>query len=161
MSIKKLGFVVSALGPSQVCYDIIKSANDYLSVADDVDICLFWVVDGPRPVQPRFACMNIIEAYAYDGNIIATNLHTLSRVMSYPGPNRSGNIWFYDYNLDYTKIPAQGRSWEGFKDLYNNPKVELIARSASHSEILTSVFRSPKAIVENCNVSEFSRIIYS
>jgi hypothetical protein len=160
-SIKKIGFLVSQLGPSQLCYDIIKNSNDYLANADDVDICLFWISDGHKPLEANFACMPLIEAYGYNGNIIVTDLHSLSRVMSYPGPNRASKIWFYDYNLDYTKIPAQMRSWEGLSQLYYHPKVELIARSQSHAEILNSVFREPKAIVENCNVSELCRIIYS
>lgn len=158
--IKKIGFVVGRLGPSQLCYDIIRSSNNYLSINDDVDICLFWVLDGPKPAQPRFSCMPIIECFAYPGNVIATDLHTLSRTLSYPGPHRNRFIYFYDYNLDYTKIPHQMRKWDELNSLYNHQKVQLIARSENHAEILTAAFKKPIGIVEDYNIEKFKEIIY-
>lgn len=159
MEITKLGFVVSNIGPTQICYDIIKQSNDYLSHSDDVDVCLFWISDGPKPLQPKFACMPLIEAYAFNGHIIATDIHTLSRVMDYPGPNRNNRILFYDYNLDYLRIPQQMRNWDQFNVLYNNDKVDLIARSEAHAEILHSIFRPVKGVVENCDISKLKDLI--
>lgn len=160
MNIFKLGFVTSQMGPSQVCYDIIKSSNEYLASQDDVDISLYWISDGPRVIEPRFACFPLIETFAFPGHTVCTNLHTLSRVLSYPGPNRSKYIYLMDYNLDYNKIPPQGRSWEQLNGLYNHPKVKVIVRSESHADILSSTLLNYRPnIVSDCNIGKLKEFI--
>lgn len=160
MPCKKIGWVVSRLGPDQLCYDIIRSSNEYLQSKDDVDISLFWIQDGPRIIQPRFACMSLYELYGYPGVTIATSLHTLSRALDYPGPNRHSKIYFYDYNLDYLRLPQQMRNWEQLNTLYCHPKVEVIVRSEDHANIIKSVFRSVVGIVPDANIEKIRDIIY-
>lgn len=160
MSIKKIGWFVSHMGPSQLNYDIIRSSNEYLSHNDDIDISLYWVQDGHRIIEPRFAMMPMFEIYGFPGAVIATSLHTLSRVLDYPGPARHGKVYLYDYNLDYLRLPPQMRQWEQLNSLYCNPKVEVIARSEDHANIIKSIFRPVVGIVPDANVAKLQEIIY-
>lgn len=160
MGIKKIGWVISAMQPGQLQYDIIRSSNEYLSSNDDVDISLFWIQDGPRVIQPNFACFSLFELYGYPGVAISTSLHCLSRTLDYPGPARAGKVYFYDYNLDYLRLPPQMKQWEQLNSLYNDHKVEIIVRSQDHYNIISSVFKKPIGIVENCNIEKLKEIIY-
>lgn len=159
--IKKIGWVVSSLTPGQLQYDILRSSNEYLQSRDDLDISLYFVQDGPRVIQPRFACMNLFELYGFPGVAICTSLHTLARTLDYPGPQRNNQkIFFYDYNLDYLRMPQQMRQWEQLNGLYCHPKVEIISRSDSHADILKSVFKPVAGICPDANIVKLKEIIY-
>lgn len=158
--LKKIGWFVSSMNPGQLQYDIIHSSNEYMQNNDDVDISLYYVQDGPRVIQPRFACMNIFELYGFTGIVVCTSLHTLSRCLDYPGPNQQSWIYFYDYNLDYLRIPAKMRNWEQLNSLYCHPKVKIIARSNEHADILKSIFQPVIGILPDANVAKLQEIIY-
>lgn len=150
--IKKIGLVVSQLSANQLSYQLIHSTNKLLSQRDDTDVSLFWINDGHRPVKPNFACMPLFECFAYTGITIATSIHTASRILTYPGPNRHPWLYWYCYDLDWLRLPAQQRQFESLATLYNHPKIRLIARSEEHAEILTSVWKPPIGVVPDCNV---------
>lgn len=157
--ITKIGVVVNQLSPNQICYDIIKNTNDYLSRSDNVDVTLFWVNDGPRIIQPKFACMHIFEAYGFHGDVtIATSIQTASRIIDYPGPNR-GKLLYWIYDIDYLRLPAQQRSWEGLSSVYLNNKLKLVSRSETHSEIINSVWRTPSGVMESFDIEKVLELI--
>jgi len=157
MKVKKLGLVTSHLTVNQLSYQFISSANRLLVERDDVDISLFFVNDGPRIVKPSFSCMCLFEAYAYDGVTVATSLSTAARILDYPGPNRNP-IYLYCMDLDYLRM--QNRQYEALASVYMNPKIHLIARSKSHYDILSSVFKQPVGIVEGCEAKEFIELLW-
>ena len=157
-NIKRIGFVVSQLGVNQLSYDIINSSNEYLSRNDDVDISLYWVNDGPRVLQPAFACFCLYELYGFSGHTICTSLHTLSRALAYPGPNRNPYIYYMSYEMDYLRLPQ--RNWESINQLLNHPKVKIIVRSEAHYDIYKSTWREPTGIVPDCNIEKLKAIIW-
>jgi hypothetical protein len=156
--IKKLGFVISHLTVNQLSYQLISNANRLLGERDDVDVSIFFANDGPRVVQPRFACYCLFEAFGYNGHTIATSIQTASRVLSYPGPNRN-QLWWYMWDLDWLRLPAESRQYEQLAQLYMNPKFNLVVRSADHFNIVKSVWREPASIIEDANIEEFAQLV--
>lgn len=156
-TVKKLGFVVPHLTVNQLSYQLISSANRVLLARDDLDVILFWVNDGLKIVKPLFSTMCIFESYGYDGITIATNLSTASRILDYPGPNRN-KLYYYVYDLDWLRIPQ--RQYESLASIYMNPKINLIARSKSHFDIIKSVWKEPIGIVEGADAQEFVKLLW-
>ena len=154
--ILKLGFIVNNLGPNQLSYQLVNSANEYLRSKDDTDISIFYHQLNPIPYRPSFGVFGLFEAYNYNGYVIATNLYSASRMLSWPGPNRH-KMFFYCYDLDYLRFPQ--KQWESLAQIYLNPKLHLIARSHFHSEILSLAWKPPVGIVEDCNFSKFVELI--
>ncbi len=154
--IKKLGFVVNHLSINQISYELISSANKMLSHRDDVDVSIFWSSDGPRVVKPNFACYCLYEVFGFTGHTVATSLQTASRILSYPGPNQH-KMYYYMMDLDWLRLP--NKQFEQLRDVYLSPKLNLIARSQDHFNIISSVWKKPLGIVEDANVEGFAELI--
>lgn len=155
----KLGFVLSQVSVNQLTYEFIHASNKYLRVNDDVDICGFWVNDGPRPIQNTFAMMPLIDCYAWSGHTIATSLHTLSRILSYPGVNRKDRIYYYAYDMDHLRLPGNMRSWDGLQQLIFHPKVDIVVRSEDAFNIIKSTLKTPTAIIDGFDINGFKKLI--
>jgi hypothetical protein len=154
--ILKMGFIVNNLGPNQLSYQLINSANSYLRNKDDTDVAAFYHSMSPIPYKPNFGLFHLFEAFNYNGYMIATNLHSASRMLSWPGPNRH-KMYLYCYDLDWLRLPQ--KQWEQLAQIYLNPKLHLISRSQNHAEILGSTWKTPISVIEDCNFSRFAEFI--
>ena len=149
----KIGFIVESLGPNQLAYQLIRSINQLLKERDDVDPIIFYRNTAPFVIQPNFAIMNLFEAFRYYGNIIATDLNSASRCLDYFVDNRYFLVW----DLEWTKLQ---RPYESFAEVYQNPKLKLIARSKQHFDILQLTWGiTPIGIVEDARIEKFLELI--
>ena len=153
MSLTKIGFILEHLGPAQLPYQLIRSVNSYFEQKDDADIILFYRNCAPFVVTPHCAVMNLYEAYRYDAHLIATDLNSASRILDYFTNDR----YFYVWDLEWTKI---NKPYEQLAQVYQNPKLKLIARSQQHAEIIrTSWGINCIGVVEDARIDKFLEII--
>jgi hypothetical protein len=101
------------------------------------------------PLQPNFPLMNIMEAFNFDGVMIATDLSTAAKMLNMPGPKRR---IFYTYDLEWLRFNPK-RSFEELAMLYRSPRLELWARSESHKKIIENNFNREVNILEEFNFS--------
>lgn len=154
--IKKYGFLVDSMGINQLAYQLTRSANEYLLTNDSVDVAVFFRNPAAFCIKPNFGVFHMFEGFSYDGFTVATDLSSAQRMLTWPGPNRR-NMFFYLNNLEWLHLPQ--KQYEQLADIYMNPKLNLIARSATHAEIISSVWRPCYGVVENSNFSKFVEVI--
>jgi hypothetical protein len=150
----KIGFLLSDCGPNQAAYEIIKSCNEYLSRKDNIDPIIFWRNISPFVITPNFSSMCMYEAYRYNGNLISFDLNSATRSLDYFVDSR----YFYVFDLEWCHI--KNRPYEQLAEIYQNPKLKLIARSQQHYDIIKLSWGIlPVGIVQNSNIEEFAGII--
>lgn len=155
--IKKIGFICEDLGPNQLSFQLITSANKLLEETDYYDVCLFYRNFLPPVRHANFGTFTVYEAFSYDGVTVATDLHSANAMSKWPGPNRH-NMYFYVQNLEWVRLRDQV-PYEQMAQVYMNPKLNLIARSEDLKNIIESVWRPVVGIVEDANVKEFVKVV--
>jgi hypothetical protein len=151
--LNKVGILVNNLGRNQLAHGLIHSVNNFLEGSSDTDIIIFAEnVVHPCSV-PKFAVMNLNEAWEYDGLIISTSLSTAEKSLLFPGARRR---LFYVWDMEWMRV-GDG-DFDYFQSIYGNPKLDLIARSDTYAKIIERCWNRPvKAVVENCDVGELIR----
>lgn len=152
----KLGIVVDNLGPNQLANYLISSANRYLEKSLNCDFLVFQKNVIPFCLPINFAVMNTSEGYDFDGTLVATDLNSALQIATFPGPKRK---LFYSWDLEWLRIP---RNYEVLRTIYNNPELEIIARSKYHKELIELTWNTKvHSIIEDCNVEDFFNYIKS
>jgi len=145
----KLAVAVTNLGPTQLNYFMIARVNQLMGQRHDVDFIAFYE-NLFRPCVPtmNFASMQLVEAYGYDGTIIATTLLTADKVLKFPGPKRK---LFYVWDLEWLRI--QDKHYSTLKSIYANPNIALIARSKEHQRAIEDCWnRNVSYVVDDFNI---------
>ena len=144
----KLGVLVKDLLLSQVNYQFITQANRFYSPkhTGEIDIIAFYNSLSMHCAQLFFSCMNIKEAWSYDGTIIATSINTAKKLIAFPSSKKK---IFYVYDLEW----ITDNNYQKFADIYQNKGLTLIARSESHAKILEQCWGTKITdVVEDFNI---------
>ena len=124
---RRLGFLLDSLGPKQLAYHLL-----YTEGWQDVEPIVFFQNAVHPLATPRFATMNISEAFSYTGTAIATDLSTAEKLLKFPGPKAK---YFYVWDLEWFRGKHSNRNhYDYFANIYRN--IPLIARSPSHKKVL-------------------------
>lgn len=156
--IKRIGFLFKDLAPNQLVYQVIKSGNELLKTTDHYDLCVFYRNFSVSVLEANFATMTAYEAFNYSGIMVATDLQSASNIVKWPGPNQN-KMYFYVNDLEWIRFRDR-MPYEDLANIYMNPKLNLIARSDTHKEIIESVWRPVTAVVENGNVFDFVKVVF-
>ena len=149
---KKIGFLVNDLNPSQLSYFLIKNANEFLTKNKDYDIYIFYDNLAVPCLTPNFAIMQAAEAFSFDGTLIATNLNTASKLINFPSAEKK---YFYVWDLDWMRM--KNKSFDALQSIYGNKELSLIARSDEHKQAIENAWNAPvKNVISNFDMSKFS-----
>lgn len=142
------------IGPNQLAHYVVNSGNAILeNNSQKLDLVAF-VNQAIHPVAvPNFATMNVSEAYDYNGFLVATNLPSAIKMLKCPGTRKK---FFYVWDLEWTR--PQNKNFAVLKDIYNNPSIELISRSANHDKIIELCWKKPIGIVEDGRIEQFYQL---
>jgi hypothetical protein len=151
----KLSFLLPHLGGTQTAFKLIYNINTFSAKCLDTDIVIFYE-NLMRPcLKPEFATMNITDAYNYSGNIIATNLNTAYKISRFP---RVKKALFYVVDLEWIKVPH--KEYETLANIYQNPNIELLARSYNHARQIELCWNRPvKSIIHDFDILQFKEVI--
>lgn len=147
-----LGIIVDDLIKSPQYHFMYKALN---KMAKHEDCYLFHDKMLYKPEKNKFAVMQQIEALHHRGTLLSTNLITSQIMASSLVARRK---LFYVWNLEWLYISEFGANQ--LKKVFYNSEIELIARSQSHYDLLTTLFKEPIAIVENWNTEKLREVIY-
>ena len=132
---KQIGVLLEDLSASQQTFYVIKNINDYLEKSD-IDFVAFFQNSTASMITPRFSTMSVSETWSFSATVIATSVSTALSIQKTCIPAKK---YFYVWDLDWHR--RGGQDFEYTIQAYNNPELNLIARSSSHA----------KAIKNYCN----------
>ncbi len=145
----KLGVMLANLGPSQLSYNLVRRANALVSRDATMDVTAFIESQSSNPLPAAFAQMPIYEAWGYTGTLVATSVSTAGKLLKCMRPAAS---FFYVWDLEWVR-PFHGRTYRELAEIYRNPRLTLLARSASHQRIISEAWNRPVAgVVEDLNL---------
>jgi hypothetical protein len=146
-----MGFMLDNIGPNQLAHGLINSGNRFLEKNGQRSDIVLFIQNIIHPVQvPNFAHMNISESYDYNGNLVATSLNTAVKLLKCVGTRKR---FFYVWDLEWTR--PQNKNFAVINQIYNNPLVELIARSHTHSDLIELCWKKPIGVIEDGKVEKF------
>lgn len=137
----KIGFVLNNLGPNQLAFDLIRSANEALK-DPGLDVVLFYEESRRPCLTPHFAIMPAVESWGYDGVLVATDRSTARKVIPSPAASKK---YFLVYDLEWTRPP-----FLPFREnyaIYGDPNLNLLARSESHADAIANAWNRPPAVI--------------
>lgn len=149
----KLGILVESLGVNQRSIEIIREMNKIHLLDEYWDVVVFYSEFGIFPLPPKFATMNMSEAFGMDAPLISTSIETTKQSLNCIKPTKR---FFYVWNLEWTYKTHQV---DDLLDVYSNPLVELIARSDDHANIIEQCWKKPIAVIENFNYEKLTNLI--
>lgn len=151
----KLGIMLDNIGPNQLAHYFINSANSALyNNSQLLDVVAFTEQTIHPVAVPNFSTMNISEAFDYHGALVATSLRTAYKMLKCPGTRKK---YFYVWDLEWTK--PTNVNFASLNSIYNNPSIELIARSQPHADILELCWKKPVGIVEDARIEQFYSLL--
>lgn len=138
--VNKIGILIDHLDASdKLIYLGAKAA--YSGV--ETDIVVFYMNISNLSMQIPIAFMEQSECFSFDGTVIATSIETAERLLTFPGPTKK---LFYVWNMEWINNP---QPYSRFVNVYNNPSIDLVARSSRDAAILTEIWKPPVDVVEN------------
>jgi hypothetical protein len=140
----KLGIAVKDLGPSQLNFNMIRAANSLVMSRPDIDIIGFYENIQRHCLAMNFAVMQIAEAFAFDGTVVATTFSTAEKLLRFPSPKKR---LFYVWDLEWLRSPRTPyRTWQA---VYGNPELTLLARSQDHAKAIGQAWNREVGILED------------
>lgn len=157
----QLNFLVEHMGNSQLSYELSRTLNNLADKRSDIDAIVFFNTLTRSRIVPKFAMMQMIEAWGQKGYTIATSCATTRKMMTFPGPQKR---FFYVWDLEW--IRGEKRTYDMFAPLYQDPRIILITRSGIHRDALDNGFNigrlgKPIYVVEDFNEEQLLEVIES
>lgn len=145
---KKIGFYLPHLGASQAAFYAINTAN-YLFGKPDLDVTIFYQELFQPCSKPLCATLNGSEVWTFDGILITTNINTTIMATNALSPKRR---LFYVWDLEWLR--PNNKDFFYNIQAYRNPKVELVARTLAHAQVIENYANRPvNAIIPDFNIN--------
>jgi hypothetical protein len=146
MTTAKLGIAVRDLGGSELNWRLIRGAN--VAAERGLDVTMFYQDLVPPCLSPNFAVMPLVEAWGYDGLMVATTLATAKKMVSFP---RVASRLFYVWDLEWLRMP--NRQFHVLDAVYNGATLVLAARCEEHRRVIEDAWgRSVDFVVPDADI---------
>ena len=149
----KAGILIQSLGKDQKSIEITREINKIEKLDKHWDIIVFYLNYNRMFLTPKFATMNMVESYGFDGPTISTNIHTTKILLNSTGPTRK---IFYMWDLEWTNKIYNVKK---LCSVYMNPQIDLVVRSDEHAEIVERYWKKPVATIENFNYEQITKLL--
>ena len=150
---KKLAILLPKIDQSQLSLLMVKNINKLSELNPDISPVVFHNDWGFVGLVPLFCMLQIREIWGFDGVAISTNLDTTQRLLATPTTSKK---FFYVWDLEWLTLQI---NYKALANIYLNPEIELIARSQSHANIISKVWRAPAHVLEDFNHEQLKQII--
>lgn len=153
--VTNLNFVVSDLSSSQQNYFLIRNLNMLTELLPQVNVQVFCENLSRFCLRPKFAIMNVAEAWGQTGPFVATNLSTAAKTITYPFASKK---LFYIWDLEWLR--GSNKNYNNYAPIYLHPSLELVCRSSEHKDLTEVAFnREVKHIVDNFDMKQLLEIV--
>ena len=150
----KFGVLVDNFYASQQSFYLI---NYYNQAVKDYghDITVFFETPVYPCVPVGFGVMQLNEAFGYKGPLIASSFNLAAKLLGCTGTDER---YFYLWDLEWIRF--EGKHFHQISQIYQNPKLRLIARSIEHKDIIEDCWNVKVAgIASNFNPEHFAGTI--
>ncbi len=132
----------------------VRNANAGLLSGALSDIIVFYE-ELARPCLPmNFASMQVAEAWAFDGILVATDLSTAAKMLRFPCAMAR---LFYVWDLEWVRTAS--RSYRDLRGVYAHPDLQLLARSNEHATLIENCWRKPIGVVEDFDLTHLAEAL--
>jgi len=149
----RLGFLTKTLGTSQSGVYMAAQSNELVALRPDIELIVFYEDYDRVPMACNFSLMQNRQAWNYKGILIATDVECGRLLSGLVGPVKK---FLYVWNLEWL---YQIRPFEYYSAAYQNDDIELIARSNSHADLLTRIWKKPTYVIEDFNHETLAEIV--
>lgn len=148
--------VVQKLDFSDNCFYMTKEFNKALEITDlMISASLFFSTPTSEPLPVRSCFSHQFSHYlaSYSGMAIATNIKDTDSILKIAG---GADVYLYLWNLPWN---YRSIDFESSVKVMRNPRVNLIARSKSHSQAIENFCnKKPVAIIDNWDIEKLSEL---
>jgi hypothetical protein len=147
--IKSFGVLIDGLNNNQLTHTLLFNLNKIIQTSPNYSPTIFYQSIGQSSMPSMAAKVHYCNAWNYPHTLIATNLNTASILLNCIRPKKR---LFYVHDPEWVFLNCP--PFELVNNIYNNPKIQLIARSKSHFDLIKRVWKEPIGIVENFNIEQ-------
>lgn len=146
----RCGIMVDSLSPSQLTFYLVNYVNTIMSRSVHNHFIFFLNEITPFLINPLCPCLNSTEIVQFnDGIIVTTTLNDTLRAIN---AIHNSSIKFYVWDLEWIRRPLD---YFTNYNIFNNPRVEIIARSHEHAKMIENYANLTKVrVVENCDMEK-------
>jgi hypothetical protein len=156
-TLNKISFLVAHTGSSQLSFFLINELNKMAETNPEIDAIIYHENKHRNCVPANFAVMNLSDAWANNGPVIATSLSTAKKMISFPSDRKLFYVWDIEWIRNNHMKTLE---YEEYSEVYTDNSLELIARSEPHKRIIENAFNKPVShIVSDFNMSEILEIL--
>lgn len=147
----RLGIMVRDLGASELNWRLVRQAN---TNAEALDTIFFYDELLPSPTVLLGASMPSVEAWGYDGPVVATTLSTAKKLANLPAASAR---LFYAWDLEWLRLAAP--PYRALREVYGDERLTLVARTAEHASLLEDLWgRTVAAVVPDADIKTLLEI---
>ena len=149
----QFGAIVDTLAYSQKIHEITNQMNKLENLDEHYDFILFYTSLHAINIKARFAMMDSVEIYGYPHPMIATSLNTAKMLKNCYSCQKK---FFYMYDLEwmYSNLP-----YVEVSEIYMDERINLIARSDSHANIIEQCWKKPITVIEEFNYEQIIKTV--
>lgn len=152
----KVGIIVDNLRDSQRNFLLITSLNKFVQDSAN-DGIVFYQEPSIPCATVRFSQMQMIEAYSFDGTVIATSFPFAQKLLNFPGPSRK---IYYVNELEWMRMEQPIHNELAF--VFRHSNIEIVAANKEFANKLSSCWNIEKPrVVADFNVQEIVGIVES
>lgn len=142
---KNIGLVVHNFRLNQLTYSLFSKFDG------SVNLIGFFEQQSKSPFSPRFATMQLHEAWGFPGPLVATSLLLATKIVDFPISKKK---FLYVWDLEW--LYNKNEDFLSFASIYQNKNIHLIARNEDHASAIEYTWnRKVSAIVEDFNMEQF------
>jgi hypothetical protein len=150
----RTGFLIKSMGASQQAVYLVSEMNVLVAQEPNHSVCAFYRNPDPLTIQPLFALLSVYDAWSFDGIAIATDIDSAEILLKCPSPKKK---FFYVWDMEWTL--KDHFKFKEMNHIYNNPELELIARSESHYDIIKRLWKKPITIINEYNNEQIASFL--
>jgi hypothetical protein len=149
-----LNILVEHMGNSQLAFAVTRMLNTLAEDRVDLDGIVYVNTVAPTVLLPKFAIMQMAEAWSQPGITIATSCSTVRKMLGFSGSEQK---FFYVWDLEWMR--GKNRNYNMFAPIFQDPNLTLLARSRTHALAIKNAFNTPSRVCGDFNAEKLMKVI--
>ena len=150
----KFGVLVESIDLSQHGIQLLNNLNSLVDKYAFYSPIVFYRTYSQPISPPFFSLMQHAEVWGFDSPVITSSPTLLLQLLQCPQVPR---IIFYVWNLDWMYAP--NTPLQHWTNIYQNDRVELVARSQHHAKIIENCWKKPTNIIKDFDYEGLTKLL--
>ena len=146
-----IGIITNDVSNNPESYLMFKALNE---ISNDTDCFLFTNIVYALPCPHRFAIMQQVEAMSHRGTLVSTDIIN-SQILK--NNLMAEKKYYYVWGPEWRNL--NNFSPNQMTSVFYNDEIELVARSKSHKDMLSKLFKPPKHVMYNWDANQLRELL--